>query len=266
MNLLQQNKPSRNSRSHFYKSLIVIIILIVIILTNNSVLEFASKITNSIGNSVWKSQSVVVNMFGSIATTFKDKQKLQDKNQILNEEIVRLRLFSIWTEVLRQENESLRGLLNRESDRNFIAASILTRPNYTLYDTFIVDVGRRDGISVGSRVFGVEKVAIGTVTEVYLRTSLISLYSTPGRATDVLLGEDTIAVKAIGRGDGDFEIRVPRGVDISEGQIVLSPGLNSGVFGVVEEIIALPTDSFQTVLFSSPINIQSLNMVAIMLR
>ncbi len=266
MSLLQQNNLSFNKRSRFPKPLLVAVVLIIIILVNDSALGFVSKVTYSIGGSIWKTQSVVVNTFNNIATAFKDKQGLERKNQTLHEEIDRLELSSIWTEVLRQENDSLRELLNRESEKNFIAASILTRPNQTLYDTFVVDVGRRDGVNVGARVFGVEKIAIGSVTEVYLRTSLISLYSSPGRSIDVLLGDESVSVKAVGRGGGDFEVRVPRGVDVSKGQVVLSPGLDNGVFGVVEEVVALPADSFQTILFSSPINIQSLRMVAIMLR
>lgn len=270
MSFLQQNKFKSRNKSRFPKSFLIIGIFIsLVILFNNVTFGGISRILYSAGEPVWKSQAGVINIFGNIFVGLKDKQDLLYKNKRLLEEINRLKLASIETEVLRQENKDFRRLLNRDTKRELIVAAILTRPNRTLYDTFIVDVGRRDGVIKGERVFGVGNVAIGSVESVYARTSLISLYSTPGRSTKVLLGSvgnELVSAKAVGRGGGDFEIRIPRGIKILKGDAIFSPELDSGIFGTIGEITALPTDSFQTILFSSPINIQSIRMVTIELQ
>ncbi|MFC1730660.1 rod shape-determining protein MreC [candidate division KSB1 bacterium] len=269
MSFLQQNKYSRRTKSRFPKQFLVIgALAIFMILFNNFTLGGVSRLLHSVGGPIWKTQAGVINASQNIFIGLKDKQDLLYENRELREKITRLELTSIVAKVLRQENEDLRRSLNREDSRELIAAAVLARPNRTLYDTFIVDVGRRDGVTKESRVFGVGDVAVGSVEEVYARTSLISLYSTPGRSMEVLLGDgesEVIAVEAVGRGGGDFEIHIPRGIEVFAGHAIFSPELDGGILGVIEEIIALPSDSFQTVLFSSPVNIQSLRIVTIQL-
>lgn len=267
MNFLLQNKFSSRSKSRFPKSFLIMGVLVLIIVGINQ-LTFGgvSRVLYSAGGPIWKSQAGVVNAFESILVGFKNKQELQKDNERLREEVARLELSYITTEILRQENEDLRGFLNREVQRELIVAAVLARPNRTLYDTFVVDVGRRDGVTKGARVFGLGEVVIGTVEEVYSRMSLISLYSTPGRSTEVFLGSGSVVAEAIGRGGGNFEIRIPRGIEVLKGHAISSSDMSGGIFGVIEEIIALPSDSFQTIFFSSPVNIQSLRTVTILLR
>ena len=243
--------------------MIVGVLMVVIIGINHLTFGGVSKALHFIGEPVWKSQSGVVSMFSNMFVAIKSKQDLLHENESLHEEINRLGLMSIESEILRLENESFRQLLNRETSRDIVAGAVLARPSRTFYDTFVIDVGRRDGITKGARVFGTGDVAVGTVVEVYAHTSLISLNSTPGRSTEVLLGSELISTDALGRGGGDFEIRIPRGVEVAEGDPIFSPDLDGGIFGVVEEIVALPADSFQTILFSSPINIQLLRLVTV---
>jgi len=230
-----------------------------------------SRLLHKVGEPIWKSQAGVVHVFGDAFTALRAKQALVSENKTLKENVQRLELSSIEIEVLKQENENLRKLLNRETSQELLAAAILTRPNRTLYDTFIVDVGRRDGVTQGAQVFGAGNIALGTVSDVYAGTSLVHLYSTPGRSTEVLIqqrkeGEGSFSVEAIGRGGGDFEIRIPRGVEVAEGGVIFSSELDGGIFGKIQEIVALPSDSFQTILFSSPVTIQSLRIVTIELQ
>ena len=272
MSSLQHNKFQPHtvkirSRTLVPKSFFILGFLVFVIIGINQItFGSISQIFHSIGGPVWKSQAGVTNLFGNIALSFKDKQELQEINKNLQEEINQLKLSSLSVELLRQENDELRGFLNRDDERELIAASILARPNRTLYDTFIIDVGRRDGVSSGARVFGLGDIAIGSVDVVFSRTSIISLYSTPGRLTKVLLGVELVVADAIGQGGGNFEIRIPRGVEILEGSVIFLPEFDGGVLGVVGKIIALPSDSFQRVLFSTPITIQSLRIVTVLLQ
>lgn len=267
MKFPQQYKFNPQRKPRLPKPFLIIPLLILSIIAINYITFGSISATlHLVGEPIWKSQAGIINIFQALSVSFKDKQELQAENDRLRGEITQLTFSSIGMNALRQENKSLRELLNRETVNERIVATILARPNRTLYDTFVVDVGRRNGVSRGDRVFVVGEVAVGFVAEVYSRTSLIDLYSTPGRSTEVFLGEDSVAADAIGLGGGDFEVRIPRGVEVLKGHIISSAGFDGGVFGVIEEIIALPADSFQTILFSSPVNMQSLRIVTIELQ
>ncbi|NQV93067.1 rod shape-determining protein MreC [Candidatus Kaiserbacteria bacterium] len=243
--------------------------MVAIILFNHLTFGGISRILHSIGVPVWKSQAGVFNVFQSVSLSIQDKKSLLAENERLRGEIVRLELASLGNLVIRKENEYFRQILNRDGSPELVVAAILARPNRTLYDTFIVDVGRRDGVVQDALVFGIGGVTIGSVDEVFAHTSRISLYSTPGRKTEVLLGDagtELVSVEAVGRGGGDFEMHIPRGIEVFEGHAVYSSSLGGSIFGVIEEIITIPSDPFQTILFSSPINIQSLHVVSIELQ
>ena len=267
MSFLQQNKSYTRSRSRFPRlPLVVLAFVLVVILFNYVTFGGVSRMLHTVGVPVWKSQAGVLSVFRDISILLQDKQNLIRENERLQEEITRLELTSLGDLVLRKENEYFRQILNRDTSPELVAAAVLTRPNRTLYDTFIVDVGRRDGITEGALVYGIGGVTIGSVEEVFAHTSRISLYSTPGRKTEVFLGDaetELVSVEAIGRGGGDFEVHIPRGIEVSEGYAVYAPGLGGSIFGVIEEVITIPSDPFQTILFSSPINIQSIHVVTI---
>ncbi|MBI2617855.1 rod shape-determining protein MreC [Candidatus Kaiserbacteria bacterium] len=265
---LRQSKESRARVGRIPRAFAVIGLLVLIILgVNYATFGGLSRVLHTIGNPLWKAQARAGGAVDGVFAGFKDKQSLREENKRLKEEIVRLTFSSISAEVLRHENEDLRRLLQREGEVERIAAAVLARPSRSLYDTFVVDVGRKNGVVMNARVFGAGDIVIGTVAEVYPSTSLVSLYSTPGRTTEIFVGDDSaISAEAVGRGGGDFEVKLPRGVEVTAGTPVFSPLLQGGILGVVEDVVALPSNSFQTILFSSPVNIQSLRTVAVELQ
>jgi len=64
-------------------------------------------------------------------------------------------------------------------------------------------------------------------------------------------------------GGGNFEVKLPRGVDIREGDVISFPAINTQIVGVVEKIKVKAADPFQTILFKSPVNIYELRFVEI---
>jgi cell shape-determining protein MreC len=166
---------------------------------------------------------------------------------------------------LRKENEALKEILNRNTDASSTLAYILKKPPFTAYDTFIIDIGLKDNIKVGEKIYAGENILLGEIAEVYDSTSKVRLYSTPGEKYEVTLGvgtsTDNIQVGATGRGGGSFEIVVPRDLKIKEGDTVVIPSLTPNVFGIVKDIVTEDTNTFSTVLFSQPINIYQLKWV-----
>lgn len=274
MNFLLQNKNlhGRRQGSSSRKLVIVLVVALLCIGVNAMTFGSISRTLHSIGIPLWSTEANVFGAFDNIFAGLSSKKALLDENRRLQDIVDRDTFILLSTEVLRLENEDLRALLGRTSKGERIAAGVLARPNRTLYDTFVVDAGWTAGVTVGSLVYGVGDIAIGTIAEVYAGTSVVSLYSTPGRDSDVFIDtdKDPIAIRAHGRGDGDFEADIPRGIEVSQGALVFLPGLGGGeypayggVLGSVGEVRVLPADAFQRILFSSPVNLQTLRSVVI---
>ena len=111
-----------------------------------------------------------------------------------------------------------------------------------------------------------DNVYLGEVSEVDPHSSKVTLYSTPGRKLSVVLGASSISAEAVGIGGGNFNIFLPREVEVKEGDIIVIPSITTNVFGIVEKVNFQDKDSFQTVLFKSPVNISELNFVDVVLN
>ena len=70
-------------------------------------------------------------------------------------------------------------------------------------------------------------------------------------------------VSLVGRGGGNFEIVVPKGLTLQAGEQAVIPGINSYVLGIVQKVISDPRNAFTKVLLTSPVNIQSLKFVEV---
>ena len=144
-----------------------------------------------------------------------------------------------------------------------ILASILSRPNQSPYDTLVIDIGARDGISVGQKVFALGNVPVGYIGMTYPNSSKVTLFSNPGEKTEVVVAGKNVFMEVVGRGNGNFEMILPRDFVLEKGTEVSLSGITSHVLGVVQTIVSDPRDSFQKALLISPVNIQELKFVEI---
>jgi cell shape-determining protein MreC len=166
---------------------------------------------------------------------------------------------------LQKENAELKAFNGRKDQKDTIVAYILKKPPFTAYDSLILDVGLRDGVRVGDKVYAPASILVGYVDQVSNSTSKVKLYSSYGEKYEVLIGEKNIQVTAMGRGGGLFETVIPRDIKIKEGDTVTIPDISNAVFGLVGKIIADPARAFSTVIFSQPINIYEQKWVTISL-
>ena len=162
------------------------------------------------------------------------------------------------------ENLKTKEILGRKDTKaNMILAGILSKPNQSPYDTLIIDVGAKDGILFGQRVFALGNIPIGRIAEVDVNSAKVILYSNPGEKTEVVVtGKDTF-MQIIGRGGGNFEMVLPRDFVLDKGAEVVSPGITPYTIGIVQTIISDPRDAFQKALLTSPVNIQELKFVEV---
>ena len=72
-----------------------------------------------------------------------------------------------------------------------------------------------------------------------------------------------IDVTLFGHGGGNFLVSVPHDVTVPQNAIVVSKEVNPHVLGVLQKTISDPRDSSQTLIFSTPINLNQLNFVEV---
>ncbi|MBX4209207.1 hypothetical protein KW799_00705 [Candidatus Parcubacteria bacterium] len=211
----------------------------------------------------WKSESGIVGWFVYMGKIAQSKYSLVKENRRLSDEIAARDRSILALDALQSENESLKTALGRTGKENHVLGVILSRPPVAPYDTLVVDAGTGDGVKAGDKVYAEGDVLIGDVTEAFGGQSKISLFSTPGRITSVLVGTSTIAAEATGRGGGNFIVKLPAKISVVKGAVITVPSIRSHVFGVVDAVIVDSTGSLQTILFKSPVNISQLRFVEI---
>lgn len=234
----------RNKQNNKLKPILLLVcVILIVVLFHVSIFKFLSKVLQSTGRFIWGT----TNSFKS-----KDESRLAQLEAKL----------SLYDTVIH-ENILLKDIFYRASNDNFILASILAKPSMSPFDTLIIDVGLSDGILVGQNVFAYGDVFLGKVDQVYNKTSVIKLFSSPGETTDTIISGKDIFIQAVGRGGQNFEITVPQNIEILKGTQIILPGLKPYILGLVEEIISDPREPFQKLLIHSPINIQEVKFVQI---
>lgn len=261
MNYLLDKKIKRNK---YFKYTFFVIFLFVLIFFRVSIFNGLSYVSHLIFRPVLILGSGVSEKLSSIGAYFYSKKSLSAENENLKLKLAEQEAkISDYNSVI-SENLEIKEILGRKQEKaNMILAAILAKPNRSLYDTLVIDIGTKNGIQVGQRVFGLGNIPIGRVTETYLASSKVVLYSSPGEKTEVIIGGKDTFMQIVGRGGGNFEMILPRDFVLEKGTTVSLPGLTSYTIGIVQTIISDPRDSFQKALLSSPVNIFELKFVEV---
>jgi cell shape-determining protein MreC len=149
------------------------------------------------------------------------------------------------------------------SSSSHVLAAVLVRPPLATYDELIIDAGSDQSVSVGDKVFAPGNVLIGTTTDVLSQTSKVILLSSPGQSYPVTVGPNHVPTTAVGRGGGQYEAQIPQATNIKEGDLVSDSSLADSLFATVTSVLSNPADPYETVLFSSPVNIYQLRWVLV---
>lgn len=165
--------------------------------------------------------------------------------------------------LVEREHATLLAELGATPPSEVLLGHVLTLPPQSFYDTLIIDMGSQQGVHVGKKVYAGNQILLGEVVEVNARTSKIKLFSSPNQKYDVIIGvaSSTVRATATGRGGGMFEALVPRESRVEVGNMVTVPELSTVEYGKVVHILTDPARAFDSVLFQSPIPLQSLRRV-----
>ncbi|MCH7597798.1 rod shape-determining protein MreC [Patescibacteria group bacterium] len=261
MNFHPQNKSSKRV---LIKRIIIFVSLALVLATFN-VTHFNpfSGLFNYIAEPFWKGRQAVLAFGVDVSIFFRSNKSLAGENKILSRRIVELERAALMEGGLFKENEELKALLGRDTVQHTILAAVLTRPFLSPYGTFMVDVGRDSGISIGDRVVVDGTFVVGAINKVFQKTAQVKLFSAPGEKINVALVPSNLLVVAEGRGGSNFKVTLPRGIAVSEGDALVIPDINIQILGIVEKISITPASSFQIIYFKSPINMAYVKWVQV---
>lgn len=244
-----------------YTLLFVAILVFLFFMFRGGKLDFVSSFLGRAVTPIWKTEIAFTDVF--LKEVFTSKKDLIRQNEVLKNRLEESKIELLQSSLLEKENEALKEIFLRSTGENNLIATILAKPNHSLYGTLIIDVGSDDGVKPENLVFALGNVVIGEIESVDKNSSKVILYSSPGYISQVTLENTGRYFNAKGRGAGDFEIQFPRELPIEVGQVFLYPSINNYIVGVVESVLFDPRDSYKKVLFRSATNIQELKWVEV---
>jgi cell shape-determining protein MreC len=164
---------------------------------------------------------------------------------------------------LINENMQLRAAVEMGTSTPRTTARVIAQPTTLSYDLLKIDQGTNASIEVGAPVFvGVDTV-IGVVVHTAPTYSFVELITTPGfTATAYVVGPNIFAPLE-GVGGGVARVKVPQGVLLETGNLVLLPSIESGVYGEIVSVENVPTQPEQYGYVTPPVPLQSLLYVSV---
>jgi cell shape-determining protein MreC len=199
----------------------------------------------------------------SLSFVIKDKHRLEKKIAVLEQERAELQIELSRVEMFRQENEAFKNIETNLEGRQAKIAAILVKPNHTLYDSMIIDLGSEDGIREGDLVLGFGSVALGKIVDVRSNISHVELFTESPVASSFVHVPSSVFVSAVGHGGGMITFTLPRDVTVAVGDLLSYPGRTGLLFGTIEHIKFDATDPVQTILAESAVNINQLQYVQV---
>ena len=100
-------------------------------------------------------------------------------------------------------------------------------------------------------------------SEVSENSSTVLLFSASGRETVGTTSGSDIALTLIGRGAGEYEVRMPRDIVFEQGGLISQQSLEVHPLATIQKIVTDPRDPFQRLLAKAPVNLQTMKWVVV---
>jgi cell shape-determining protein MreC len=261
MSYLLDKKTKRNK---FFKIALCVVVLIILFFFRSGIFSGLSYVSQIIFRPVLITGNKLREKLGGIGSYFVSKNSLYLQNQNLKSQISESEADRANYASVVAENVNLKETLGRKDTKiPMVLGAILSKPNQSIYDTLVIDVGTKQGIKTGDIVFAFGNVPIGRTDIVYDNSSKVVLFSNVGEKTQALISGKNIFMEIIGRGGGNFEMILPRDLTLQKGDQVVLPGINPYVLAIAQTIISDSRDPFNKALLTSPVNIQELKFVEV---
>jgi cell shape-determining protein MreC len=164
---------------------------------------------------------------------------------------------------LLEENMQLRTMAKAGEGEERLVARVLARPDFLSYDLLQIDKGSEEGVVVGAPVYtGVDSV-VGIVTYVTGQYSFVDLFTSPGFESTAYIFGPNVFAPIEGVGGGVARVKLPQGVQLQTGQLVILPGVSNGVYGEIVSVQNEPTQPEQFGYIAPPVAMNNLLYVSV---
>ncbi len=194
------------------------------------------------------------NSFGDTAKLAASNERLTSENAALADE----------NQALQTKVASLSALLGTavpQKNAAGILAGVVARPPESPYDTLVLAVGEKEGVTLGMEAFAAGGVPIGMVSSVLADFSRVTLFSAAGTATSGWVGQANVPLTVTGEGGGAMRASVARAANIAVGDVVSVPGPGQLPIGSVVRIDSDPLSPAITLRIRSAANLFSIAWV-----
>ena len=255
-NSLQKGSRSREQYGSYAWAIFACLVVIVGFIFSGT----TENILQTVFSPLWQGSLRAEGGVAGIFSVFSFKQSLIDENAKLKAQVQNLSERQADYDAVKNENAQLSAELGRKPKEASFAAAIILRPPELPYDTFMLDLGSADGISLGDTVLGQDGTYLGVISELYDHSSKALLASTSGIETKTMLSR--VPVSFIGKGGGTYEARIPQAVQITEGDTAAVVP-DSFILGKVAKIEVDANNAYRRVVLSSGINLSEAGYVFI---
>jgi len=204
----------------------------------------------------------VIESGGAIPTYLRDRTQILKEQKVLEQSLVEERAGNVALHKLELENAELRKLLGGTNDER-IVAGIVGRPSLLPYDVLVIDRGADQGVVNDVPVYVGQHQVIGFVTEVYKNSSVVALVTTPGFESTAYIYGPNIYTTAEGVGGGTLRVSVPQGIELKEGNLVVLPALDAGIYGSISVVDSIATRPEQYGYVTMGVPLKSLHFVGV---
>ncbi len=210
---------------------------------------------NTVARPIWTIGNSSKNFFSNTSKFLGLRGSLVSQNQALADEVNSLKLKEADYDLLLKENLELKTELGRPEASTKILAAVLSKPPVSPFDTFVIDLGSKRGLTEGERVYLGGNVIIGKVKSVTASTALVELFSSRNVKQEATLSRTGASFVLEGHGGANYVLEVPKEADIVWGDVFLYPDLNSSILGSVYFIDTNSQSSFKTIYIRMPGNV-----------
>lgn len=264
----------KEKRQKVYGALLII--LVISVFGRGPIFSFMGRLSHFIGIPIWSISNSIRDSEEYLTELAKPKSVIVSDLLTLRGKMKGYENEQAIIEALKIENRNIKAELNRKTNESTVLARVLSRPPFQIYDTLIIDVGSRDGMTVGSLAFASNNYMLGIITRVYENTSVVTLSSSPKETHQVMIAgynnEDNSSssmehnIVFTGIGGGGFHAQIPKHLNITKNTPMVLSSIETEVIGVITGENIGETGSLKDVYGSIPFSINSIDWVSIQIK
>lgn len=195
----------------------------------------------------------------------KENSNLQSENEKLKGEVAQLQELKLRITTLEKEF----GINGIDYDKKYIPAAVVGRSPSSFRSVISIDKGSQDGISLNQPVMS-GGFLIGKVIDTFPSSSQVELITSHRFLTPVVLQTSRLLGLMRGGVKGIEVAQLPIDGTIQTNETVVTSGLAGEIpaglpLGYVKQVTSQPSDIFQTVTITTPISINQVELVLVMI-